>query len=695
MPSTRAPSSASSIRNIAVVGHRGCGKTSLAEAMLFRAGATDRLGDVTQGTTVCDSDEDEHRRQMSISSALCHLAWGDAHVNIIDTPGEPSFQAEAIGALSAADAALIAVNGASGVEVQTERMWERAAALGLPRAAVVTMLDRPRADMAAVVDQLRGLDEGVVVLQLPIRGEDGLRGVVDLVDMTATVRDGDGSVSAASVPDDMADDAAAAREALLDTVASTDDDLIERYLAGETLGHGELVTALRAGVASGRLVPVVGVGGHLDPVGVEPLLDLVAEVLPSPCDRPERDAVGVASGEALHVGTEGDGPPVALCVKTLADPFSGRVNVMRILSGTLESDSHVVCARTGERERVGRLFRLQGKAHVPCERLGPGDIGAVAKLKGVATGDALCASEPLMAFPPPALPEPAMAFRASAHDHADDDKVVSLLRRMAEEDPSLDVHHDDETGDLIVGGLSELHVEVVADRIAHRFGVQVDLAPPHVPYRETILGSARAEGKHKKQSGGRGQYADCWVRVEPLPAGDGVEFVDEVVGGAIPRQFIGAVETGARAALRRGGLAGYPVVGVRVTVDDGKHHTVDSSEMAFQIAGALAVREAVAQASPVLLEPVMHVEVMVDPEHVGDVMGDLASRRGHPLGIEVRGHTEVISAEVPMVEMLTYGADLRAITGGRGDHAMHVDHYAPAPSSVASRVAQEAAAAAA
>lgn len=690
MSPTPASSSASSIRNIAVAGHRGCGKTSMAEAMLFRAGAIDRLGSVVQGTTVCDSDEDEQRRQMSISAALCHLRWRDTHVNIIDTPGEPSFQAEAIGALTGADSILMCVNATAGVEIQTERLWERARASGLPRAAVITMLDRPRADMVAVVESLRELDEGVVALQLPIGREDGFRGVVDLIDMTAAVWSVDGTMSVEPIPADMADDAAAAREALMDVVAGTDDDLIERYLGGEVLSHEELVDALHAGVAAGALVPVVGISAHPAPIGIEPLLDLIAEAFPSPGDRPDRDAVGIASGEELHVGADGDGPPVALCIKTLADPFSGRVNVMRILSGTLRSDSNVVCARTGERERVGRLFRLQGKTHVPCDRLGPGDIGAVAKLKGVATGDALCAGEPLLRFPAADLPEPAMSFRASAHDHSDDDKVVSLLRRMAEEDPSLDVHHDDETGDLIVGGLSELHVEVVADRIAQRFGVRLDLAPPHVPYRETITGRARAEGKHKKQSGGRGQYADCWVRVEPLEPGAGVEFADEVVGGAIPRQFIGAVEAGVRAALGKGGVAGYPVVDIRVTVDDGKHHSVDSSEIAFQIAGGLAVREAVANASPVLLEPVMHVEVMVDPDHVGDVMGDLASRRGQPLGIEVRGHTEVISAEVPMVEMLTYGADLRAMTGGRGDYAMRIDHYAAAPGGVAKRVAQEA-----
>lgn len=689
-PSAEPSLTPSTIRNVAVIGHRGCGKTSLVEAMLFRAGAIHRLGAVVQGTTVCDADEDERRRQMTISSALCHLRWDGVMVNLIDTPGEPSFHAETLGALSAADTALMVVGAVDGVQVHTERLWQRAAERGLPRAVAVSMLDRPRADLDDVMASLHALDQGAVALQVPIGGGESLRGVVDLIDMTATTYDADGAPTVGPVPGDVQVAAEAARDVLVEMVASTDDALIEAYLGGEDLTRDELVGALRTAVAHGELVPVVCVSGVPAPIGVERLLDTVVEVLPSPADGPARDAVTVDSGETLHLAPDADGPAVALCIKTVADPFSGRVNVMRVLAGTLVGDSQVVCARTGARERVGRLFRLQGKEHVPCDALGPGDLGAVAKLKGVATGDALCADAPLVTFPPLALPEPAMSFRVSAHDRGDDDKVITLLRRMAEEDPSLDVHQDAETGDLIIGGMSELHVEVVAERIAERFGVQVDLAPPHVPYRETITGSSRAEGKHKKQSGGRGQYADCWVRVEPLPRGAGIEFVDKVVGGAIPRQFIGAVEAGVRAALQRGEVAGYPVVDLRVTLDDGKHHSVDSSELAFSIAGGLAVREAIARARPVLLEPVMHVEVTVGPDQVGDIMGDLSARRGQPLGIEVRGDREVISAEVPMVEMLTYGADLRQITGGRGDYAMRLDHYAQAPGGVAQRAAAEA-----
>jgi elongation factor G len=678
----------STIRNIAMVGHRGCGKTSLAEAMLHAAGAIPRLGSIAQGTTVCDADEDERRRRMSISCALCHLAWDGAHLNLVDTPGEPSFQADALAGLTAADAAMVVVSGVSGVEVQTERMWRRAQDLGLPRAVVVSMLDRPRADMAAALASVGELGTEMVALQLPIGAESDFRGVVDLIHMTATV---DGSTG--PVPDALRDAAEEARGALLEAVAASDEDLLERYVTGDEPAPAEIVAALRAAMLRGELAPALCVSALPDPVGVERLLDMLVALAPSPEEGAPREGVAIGSGQPVPVSPHEEDPAIALCVKTLADPFSGRVSVMRVLDGVLRSDSHVICARTGERERVGRLFRLQGKEHIPCDALGPGDIGAVAKLKGVATGDALCADEPLVAFAPPPIPEPAMSFRASAHDHADDDKVVSLLRRMADEDPSLDVHQDEETGDLIVGGLSELHVEVVAERIAARFGVQVDLAAPHVPYRESIRRPARAEGKHKKQSGGRGQFADCWVRVEPLPRGAGFEFVDEVVGGAIPRQYIGAVESGVRDALRRGGIAGYPVVDLRVIVDDGKHHSVDSSEMAFSIAGGLAVREAIAQADPVLLEPVMFVEVVVDPEHVGDVMGDLSSRRGHPLGMEMRGTREIISAHVPMVEMLTYGSDLRALTAGRGEYHMHVDHYAAAPPAVAARAAEEVAAA--
>ena len=679
------------IRNVAVLGHRGSGKTSLVEAMLHAAGETTRLGSVAEGTTVSDYDEDERRRTMSITASLCHLTWNGVKVNLIDTPGEPSFQGDTLTGMRAADAALMVVNATAGVEVQTERLWERAVELGLPRALAVNMLDRERADFDASMEALKSLAPGVVAIQIPIGSEAGFRGVVNLVSMTATTYDGGSPAGAtAPIPDDLAEAAQAAREALIDVVAENDDALIEKYLEGEQITTEELIAAILAGVEEGRIFPVVCAAGA-PTIGIDRTLDLIVEALPSPADAAAREAVDQDSGEALTVALAEDGPVTAFCFKTLADQFSGRINLLRVVSGVLPSDSHATCARTGGKERVGQLFTLQGKDHVPLQEIGPGDIGAVAKLKDIATGDVLTTG-PAIAFPPLAFPPPLMSFAVTARSQADEDKLHSSLRRMTDEDPTLDVHRDDQTGDFIVGGLSQMHVEVIAERIERRFGVGMDLAPPHVPYRETITGSAEAEGKHKKQSGGRGQYGDCWVRVEPLPRGDGFEFVDKVVGGSIPRPFIPAVEKGVVEALREGDLAGYPVVDLRVTLYDGKHHPVDSSEMAFKIAGSLGVRAAIQKAHPVLLEPVMRVEVTVSSDHVGDVMGDLNSRRGHPLGMETRGGNEVIQAEVPMAEMLSYAPDLRAMTGGRGDYTMEFDHYAQVPAHLAEKAAATAAA---
>ena len=679
------------IRNVAVLGHRGSGKTSLVEAMLFAAGETNRLGSVAEGTTVADFDDDERRRTMSISASLCHLTWNGVKVNLIDTPGEPSFQGDTLTALRAVDAALMVLNATSGVEVQTERLWGRAEELGLPRAAVVNMLDRERADFDATMAALKELAPGAVAIQIPIGSEAGFRGVVNLVSMTATTYDaGSPAGSTGPIPDDLADQAQAAREALIDVVAENDDALIEKYLEGEEITTEELIGAILAGVKEGRIFPVVCAAGA-PAIGVDRALDLVTEALPSPADAAPREAVDIASGEAVTIALAEDGPVTAFCFKTLADQFSGRINLLRVVSGTLAGDSHATCARTGGKERVGQLFTLQGKDHVPLQEIGPGDIGAVAKLKDIATGDVLTTG-PAVAFPPIDFPPPLMSFAVTARSQADEDKMHASLRRMTDEDPTLDVHRDEQTGDFLVGGLSQMHVEVIAERIERRFGVGMDLAPPHVPYRETITGSAEAEGKHKKQSGGRGQYGDCWVRVEPLPRGDGFEFADKIVGGAIPRPFIPAVEKGVVEALREGGLAGYPVVDLRVTLYDGKHHPVDSSEMAFKIAGSLGVRAAIEKAGPVLLEPIMRVEVTVPSDHVGDVMGDLNSRRGHPEGMETRGGNEVIKAQVPMAEMLSYAPDLRAMTGGRGDYTMEFDHYAQVPAHLAEKAAAAAAA---
>ena len=663
------------LRNVAVLGHRGSGKTSLVEAMLFAAGSTTRLGRVADGTTVCDFDDDERRRGMSIAASLCHLHWSGVKVNLVDTPGEPSFAGDTLAALRAVDAVLMVVNAPAGIEVQTERLWSRAADLGLPRAVVINMLDRERADADDVLAQLAVLAPGAVAIQVPIGSESGFRGVVNLVSMTATTY-AEGSLAGLTgpIPDALTGEAQAAREHLIDVVAEGDDALIEKYLEGEEITTDELIGAILGGVATGRIYPVVCAAGAAG-IGVDRVLDLIVEALPSPA------ATGVSD----------EGPAVALCFKTLADQFSGRISLLRVFSGVLPSDSHASCARTAARERVGQLFTLQGKEHVATSQIGPGDIGAVAKLKSVCTGDVLTTGETVVSFPPIVLPTPLMSFAVTARNPADDDKLNASLRRMTDEDPTLEVHHDDQTGDLILSGLSQMHVEVVAGRVERRFGVAMDLAPPHVPYRETITREAQAEGKHKKQSGGRGQYADCWLRVEPLPRGAGFEFVDKVVGGSVPRAFIPAVEKGVVEALRKGDLGGYPVVDIRVTLYDGKHHAVDSSEMAFKIAGSLGVKAALAAAGPVLLEPVMVVEVTVPGEHVGDVMGDLNARRGHPLGMEARGHDEIIRAEVPMAEMLGYATDLRAMTGGRGDSSMEFDHYAQVPAHLSGKAASAAA----
>jgi elongation factor G len=677
------------LRNVAVLGHRGCGKTSLVEAMLHAAGATSRLGRVLDGTTVGDFDEDEQRRGMTISTSLCHLTWNGVKVNLLDTPGDASFQGDTLAAMRAADAVLMVVNAPAGMEVQTERLWARAAEQGMARAVAVNMLDKERADFEAVVAALAEMAPGAVAIQIPIGAEAGFRGVVNLVSMTATTyAEGELAGTTGPIPDEMAAEAQAAREHLMDVVAEKDDALIEKYLEGEEITTDELVAAIMAGVAEGRLAPVVCVAGGPG-IGVDRALDLLVEGLPSPVAAGARGVLG-ADGEPAGIPVSEDGPAVALCFKTLADQFSGRISLLRVLTGVLGGDSQATVAGSGAKERVGQLFTLQGKEHVAIDEIGPGDIGAVAKLKDVHTGDLLTTGdEPLSAAPLP-LPPPLMSFAVTAHEQGDDDKLNQALRRMSDEDPTIDVHHDEQTGDLILAGLSQMHVEVIAERIERRFGVAMDLAPPHVPYRETITATAEAEGKHKKQSGGRGQYADCWVRVEPLPRGTGFEFVDKIVGGVIPRAFIPAVEKGVVEAMREGELAGAPVVDVRVTLYDGKHHPVDSSEMAFKIAGSLGFRAAVAAARPVLLEPIMVVEISVPAENVGDVMGDLNSRRGHPLGMEARAHVEVIRAEVPMAEMLNYAPDLRAMTGGRGDYTMEFGHYAQVPAHLAQKAAAEA-----
>ncbi len=674
------------IRNTALVGHRGTGKTSLFEALLFDAGAITRLGSVSEGTTVSDWDDDEKKRQMSLSAGLAHVDRAGLSFNLIDTPGDSSFLADAIASLQVVETALVVVNTVLGVEVQHERLWERAEARGLGRMIVCNMLDRERADFDHALDLLQeSFGAQVVAVQLPIGKEHDFSGVVDLLTMKAhTYKDGKATVG--DIPGDLSDAAAAARDKLIDAVASTDDDLAEKYLMEEEITAAELNAAFAAAVASAQLFPVVCASATAN-IAVDHIFDVLA-LAPSPADvAPPKATKGDSE---VELACDPSQPAVAFVFKTLADPFSGHVNVFRVFQGTMSSDSQVVIARDGHKERLGQILKTMGKESKASGDLVAGDLGAIAKLKDVMTGDTLCVDSDAVRFPAIDFPASLMSFAITAKSKGEEDKVITALRRLSEEDPMLEVHHDDQTGEMIVGGMSQVHVEVTVERMKRRFGVEVELKPPRVPYRETIKGTAKAEGKHKKQTGGRGQFADTWMEVRPQPRGDGFEFENKIVGGAIPRNFIPAVEKGVRAAMDDGFLAGYPVVDVHVKLYDGKYHPVDSSDMAFQIAGSLGFKAACEKAQPALLEPIMNVEITIPEENVGDIIGDLNSRRGRVLGTTPRGHNNVVAAEVPLAEMLTYAPDLTSMTGGRGDYHMELLRYDEVPAHLTAKIVEQA-----
>ncbi len=694
------------IRNVALVGHRGAGKTSLHEALLFEAGVTTRLGSVVDGNTVSDADPDEQARQMSISTALSSFEWAERKINLLDTPGEPSFVADALGALRVCESAVFVVNGVMGVEVSTARLWARAAELDIARMLFVNMLDRERADFFRTLEQLKAaFGPHVVATEIPMGVEQDLEGVIDLVDMRAFRQiDGNPAHPAATgggqrrgwteipIPDEHSQLAQEYREKLMDEVAEVSDALMERYLEGEAISHEEIVGALKEGTNHGRIFPVV-CGVASANLGTTRLLDAIVEDLPSPVKHGGLEVGGLTLEPAEEKEL------FAYVFKTRADPFAGRINLLRVYQGTMRHDTQVLNTRAHARERIGQLLTFAGKEVVHVEEFGPGDIGAVAKLKETRSGDWLAARDEPIELPALKLPAPVMAFAIEAGSRGDEDKVFSSLRRLQEEDPTIDLHRDPQTGEQIVAGLSQVHVEVIVDRLRQRFGVEVALKPPRVPYQETIRGSAKAHGRHKKQSGGRGQFGDCHIEIEPLDGSDPThpdpthldfEFVDRIKGGVIPSSFIPAVEKGVREAMGEGVLAGYPVKGVRVTLYDGSYHAVDSSEIAFKLAGAAAMKQALEQADPVLLEPIMLVTVSVPEASVGDVIGDLNSRRGRPQGMEPVGATTEIKAEVPMAEMLSYAPDLRSITGGQGDYTLEFLRYEEIPAHLAQKVVEQA-----
>jgi len=680
------PHAADRIRNVALVGHRGSGKTSLHEALLFEAGATNRLGTVADGTTVSDSEEDEQARGMSISAALASFEWRDVKVNLIDTPGEPSFVADALGALRVCESAVFVVNAVMGVEVSTQRLWTRAAELGVARLIFVNMLDRERADFFRALDSLKAaFGPHVVATEIPIGSEHEVRGLIDLVDMKAYEYDGTGKENCREIPlpEELAAQAEEYREKLMDEVAENSDSLMERYLEGEAISHEEIVAALEDGTDQGHIFPVT-CGVATQHLGADRLLDAIVDDLPSPTQH------GGLQLEDMKLEADADGETFAYVFKTRADPFAGRINLFRVYQGTVSADSHLLNTRAHAKERMGQLLVPQGKEVTHTDAFGPGDIGAVAKLKETRAGDWLADRDQPISMPSIALPAPVMAFAIEPKAKGDEDKVFTALRRLQEEDPTIDLHRDDATGEQIVAGLSQIHVEVVVDRLKSRFGAEVTLKPPRVPYQETIRGSAKAHGRHKKQSGGRGQFGDCRIEIEPLANGE-FEFVNAIKGGVIPTSFIPAVQKGVVEAMAQGVIAGYPLKGIRVRLFDGSYHTVDSSEMAFKIAGSMAMRQAVEQASPVLLEPIMLVAASVPESAVGDVMGDLSSRRGRPLGTEMAGGMTEVKAEVPMAELLTYAPDLRSITGGQGEYTLEFLRYEEVPAHLAQKIVQKAA----
>src|ERR1700733_4177879 len=675
------------IRNVALVGHRGSGKTSLHEALLFQAGTINRMGTVIDGSTVSDTDPDEKARKMSITAAMSTLEWQDRKVNLLDTPGDSSFIADALGALRVCESAIFVINGVMGVEVHANRLWTLSAELDLARLVFVNMLDRERADFFRTLESLKSaFGPHVVATEIPIGSEHEIRGVIDLVDMKAYEYGDAGRENCKEIPipGELEAQAQEYREKLMDEVAENSDALMERYLEGEEISHEEIVAALKDGTNHGAIFPVT-CGVATRNLGSNRLLDAIVEDLPSPVKHG-----GLEVGELTLEPSE-DKELFAYVFKTRADPFAGRINLFRVYQGVLGQDSQVLNTRAHAKERVGQLLSFEGGQTGHVTDFGPGDIGAVAKLKETRAGDWLASRDEPIEMPSIKLPAPVMAFAVEPKSKGDEDKVFTALRRLQEEDPTIDLHRDDQTGEQIVAGLSQVHVEVIVERLKSRFGAEVNLNPPHVPYQETIRGGAKAHGRHKKQTGGRGQFGDCHIEIEPLETGSGFEFVNAIKGGVIPTGFIPAVEKGVQDAMQSGVVAGFPVKDVRVRLYDGSYHTVDSSEMAFRLAGSLAMKQAMEQAGRVLPEPIMQITVTAPEDAVGDVIGDLNSRRGRPLGMEPvgAGMTEV-KAEVPMAEVLSYAPDLRSITGGQGEFTMEFLRYEEVPGHLAGKVVEEA-----
>ncbi|MBI4488522.1 MAG: elongation factor G [Deltaproteobacteria bacterium] len=682
------------LRNVGILGHGGAGKTSLGEAMLFAGGATQRLGRVEDATSVFDFEAEEMKRHISISAAFHSLLWKKFQLTLVDTPGYATFLADSINCMRAFGGAVFLFSPSTGLRVETERLWARANDCNIGRLIFISKMEREKSNVKEAIGAIfNGLEAKGVYLQLPIGAEEGFKGVVDLPLMKAFILEGEsGKFSQTEIPEDLKEAAQEMRVQLMESVAETDDDLLEKYLDGQELPLEELKKGIRAGTLKGKLFPIL-YGSATRQIGIPQLLDAIIDYLPSPLDEGEVQGKNPVTGELERRPPDPNSPLSAYVFKTIIDPFAGKLSVMRVVSGKIATDMGVYNPNKQTKEKIGQMFRLEGKKQEPAREASAGEIVAAAKLKEVSSGDTLCEERAPIQFDGLVHFSPLISFALEPKTKADEEKVPQGLQRMMEEDPTIEMHRDQQTREFILSGMGQLHIEVIVEKLKRKYGAEVELKAPKVPYKETIRASASAQGKYKRQSGGRGQYGDTWIKIEPLPHGKGFEFVDKIVGGAIPRNYIPAVEKGIREAMTEGYLAGYPMVDVRVTLYDGSYHDVDSSDMAFKIAGSMGFKNAVEKARPVILEPIMLMEVTVPDECMGDVIGDLNSRRGRVLGVDSKGHSQTIKAQVPMAEVLKYAQDLHSMTSGRGGFHLGFYRYEELPPHLAEKIIKEAKAA--
>jgi elongation factor G len=682
----------SKIRNLGIVAHGGAGKTSLAEAILFDTGMIDRLGRVDDGTSTMDFEPEEIKRKISITSSLDHCEWDGHSLHIVDTPGYGNFIADTRACMRTLDGAVVILSAISGVKAQTEEIWSWANEFEIPRIAFVNKMDRERASFLRAIDDLeKSLGARGVAIQMPIGAEGDFRGIVDLISMKAYLyaADGSGTCTEGAIPADCVDEANRLREHLVETVAEAYDALTEKYLETGELTEEEIRDGLRVGTMRNTFTAVL-CGAATANIGVRQLLDAVCAYLPSPLDRTKAVGTHPKTGDMLERAPDEKEPFSALVFKTTSDPYTGKITIFRVYSGVLNSDSTIFNSTKGVEERIGQIYELEGKKQHPIKQAVAGDIVAVAKLKETVTGDTLCDAAKPIVFEPAKQLLPVISYAIEPKTKADEDKIHNALHRMIEEEPTLESHRDTQTKEFIISGMGQVHLEVIVEKLKRKFGVEVVLKTPKVPYLETIRGTAKVQGKYKKQSGGRGQYGDCWIEMAPTSRGDGYIFEDKVVGGVIPRQYIPAVDKGIHEASLEGFLAGYPVVDFKVALYDGSFHTVDSSEMAFKVAGSMAFKKAMEVCKPVLLEPVVNLKVTVPDENMGDVIGDLNSRRGKVVGVEPKANSQIIRAVVPMSEVLAYSNDLKSMTSDRGLFSTEFSHYEELPTHLSQKVIAEA-----